>query len=172
LWRSGWKGRTAVIPTPIYEAGHVFVTSGYGVGNKLIEIGDNKPKDIYANKDLENHHGGVIKIGDYLYGHSNRGGWTCKEFKTGKTMWQERGIGKGSIAYADGMLYCYSEKSGTLALVKASPKGWDAVSEISIPSKSEVDRKKGAIWTHPVVANGRLYLRDNDLIFCYDIKAK
>jgi len=174
LWTSDWPGQTAVIPTPIYHEGQVFVSSGYGVGCKSFTIGQNAPKDIYVHKDLGNHHGGVILIDGYLYGHADRPirQWVCKEFKTGNTAWKANGVGKGSVAYADGMLYCYSEKTGDLALVEASPKGYNQVSRMSLPRKSKVNRKRGLIWTHPVISNGKLYLRDNELIFCFDIKAK
>ena len=76
----------------------------------------------------------------------------------------------GSLTYADGHLYCYQD-NGTVALVEASPDGWKETGRFSIPQKTKRARKGSSIWTHPVVANGKLYLRDQDLIFCYDVKA-
>ena len=173
LWRSDWPGRTAVIPTPIYHDGHVFITSGYGVGCKLIKLSDdNKASDVYTSKTIVNHHGGVILVGDYLYGHSDTEGWVCMEFKTGKLMWNEkRGVGKGAIGYADGMLYCLGERSGDVALVKATPEGYDEVSRFKLDPQSKQRSNSGGIWPHPTITGGKLYLRDQEFISCYDVKA-
>ena len=78
-------------------------------------------------------------------------------------------MGKDSIAYADGRLYCYTEGEGTIALVEATPEGWNQTGRFTIPEKTELPRGAGAIWAHPVIANGRLYLRDQDLLFCFDV---
>jgi outer membrane protein assembly factor BamB len=170
LWRTDRAGRTAVVPTPIYADHHVYVTSGYGVGCNLFEVrksGDTfGAKQIYAKPEIANHHGGVIKLGDYVYGYSDTGGWVCQEFKTGGTKWKNKGVGKGSVAYADGHLYCRSESgSGTVALVAASPDGYAEKGRFDQP-----DRSKQNSWAHPVVVGGRLYLRDQDLLLCYDLK--
>lgn len=175
LWRFAHTANTAAIPTPIVADNYVFSTSGYGAGCVLIRLTPNgegiKAEQVYANKDMTNHHGGVVKVGDYIYGHSDRGGWMCMEFTTGKVLWKEAGkLGKGSITAADGRLYCYSENDGTVALIEASPEGWKENGRFKIPRQTKLPRKRGKIWTHPVVANGRLYLRDQDLIFCYQVK--
>ena len=173
LWKSDWPGKTAVIPTPIYHDGHVFVTSGYGVGCKLIKIGDNNPQDVYFNKDLQNHHGGVILYDGHLYGHSNMGGWTCKDFLTGKTRWQHRAFKKGAIAFAGGRFICIEENGGgRVALIEPSPDGWKEHGSFRLPKETELRKPKGRVWTHPTVSNGRLYLRDQNLIFCFDVKAR
>jgi outer membrane protein assembly factor BamB len=173
LWSSEWPGRTAVIPTPIYRDGHVYVTSGYGVGCKLVKIdANNKPSDVYENKVMKNHHGGAILVGDHVYGHSDGSGWVCQNFKTGEEVWSEREkLGKGAIACADGMLYCLDERSGTVALVEASPKGWNEHGRFKLEPQTKIRSPQGRIWTHPVIANGKLYLRDQDLIYCFDVKA-
>jgi outer membrane protein assembly factor BamB len=175
LWRFPHTANTAAIPTPIVADNYVFSTSGYGAGCVLIRLTPNgeeiKAEQVYANKAMTNHHGGVVKVGDYIYGYSDGGGWTCMEFKTGKVIWKEtRKLGKGSITAADGRLYCYSENDGTVALIEASPEGWKECGRFKIPQQTKLPRKRGKIWTHPVVANGRLYLRDQDLIFCYQVK--
>src|SRR5688572_19643378 len=172
LWSSDWPGRTAVIPTPIYRDSHVYISSGYGVGCKLVKIeaGD-KATTVYENKVMKNHHGGVILVGDHLYGYSDGLGWVCQDFKSGDEVWAERNkLGKGAIAYADGMLYCLDEKSGTLVLVEASPKGWTEHGRFKLDPQTKIRSPQGRIWTHPVISNGKLYLRDQDLIYCYDIK--
>lgn len=172
LWRVDFPGKTAVIPTPIVKDNFVFVTAGYGVGCKLIEIKPgNQATEVYANKIMKNHHGGVVLVGDHVYGHSDGVGWVCMEFKTGNQVWAERSkLGKGAVSCADGMLYCLDEGSGAVALVEASPKGWSEQSRFKLDPQTTIRSPSGRIWTHPVIANGKLYLRDQDLISCYDIK--
>lgn len=173
LWRAPRKGNVAVIPNPIYADNHVYVTSEYGVGCNLFKItsanGQFSAEQVYANKVMANHHGGVIKIGDYVYGHSTGKGWTCQNFKTGESVWEEKKkLGKGSITYADGCFYLRQEDGkGTVALVEASPTGYKEVGRFDQPERSEKNS-----WAHPVVAAGKLYLRDQDVLLCYDVRAK
>lgn len=171
LWKSTWPGKVAVIPTPIFSDGHVYVTSGYGVGCKLVKLGNNYPTNIYENKVMKNHHGGVIKVGEHLYGYSDGVGWACQDFKTGELIWNEKkALGKGPIAYADNRLYCQGEGDGRLILVEASPTGWKTHGEFIISPQTKKRNPKGRIWTHPVISDGKLYLRDQEYILCYDIK--
>lgn len=173
LWRAARKGQTAVIPTPIYDSSFVYVTSGYGAGCNLFKISSADKKfsadQVYANHVMVNHHGGVIKVGDFVYGYSDGKGWTCQNFKTGEAKWQEKQkFGKGSIAYADGHFYLRQEdQEGTVVLIEASPDGFKEHGRFNQP-----DRSTKNSWTHPVVANSRLYLRDQDVLLCYDVKAK
>ena len=171
LWQSTWPGKVAVIPTPIFSNGHVYVTSGYGVGCKLVKLGDNYPTNVYENKVMKNHHGGVIKVGEHLYGYSDGVGWACQDFKTGELIWNEKkALGKGAIAYADNRLYCQGEGDGRLILIDASPTGWKTHGEFTISPQTKKRNPKGRIWTHPVICDGKLYLRDQEYILCYDIK--
>jgi outer membrane protein assembly factor BamB len=171
LWKTPFPGRVAVVPTPIYHDNQVYVTAGYGVGCKSIKIGpDNKVSTVYENKVIKNHHGGVIRVGEYVYGHADPG-WACQEFKTGKEVWNHRDFGKGAIACADNMFYCLEERSGTVALIDVSPKGWQEHGRFKLAPQSKNRASSGAIWTHPVISNGKLYLRDQEYIYCYDIKA-
>lgn len=180
LWRFARKGSTAVIPTPVVSGDSVFITSGYGVGCSLVKVtkdGDKfKAEEGYSDKDMVNHHGGVVLVDGNLYGYSDgdHGRWVCKDMKTGKVLWSkgkdETKLGKGSVTYADGCLYCYSEDEGTIVLVPASPDGWNEKGRFTIPEKSSHRSKSGKFWTHPVVSNGKLYLRDQELLFCYDVK--
>jgi hypothetical protein len=126
--------------------------------------------DVYQNKVMVNHHGGVVLVGDHLYGHSDDGGWKCQDFRSGKELWRHKGVGKGAVHYADGMLYCLGEKDGSVALVKAGPERWDEKGRFKLSPQSEIRAGAGKIWTHPVVIGGKLYLRDQDLIYCYDVK--
>jgi outer membrane protein assembly factor BamB len=170
LWRHDWPGSTAVIPTPVYRDGHVYVTSGYGAGCMLLKIGDsNQVTGIYTNKVMKNHHGGVVLIGEHIYGHADPG-WICQNFKTGEAVWSHRDFGKGAVSSADGMLYCLEEDSGTVALIEASPAGWSEKGRMKLEPQSKIRSSRGKIWTHPVISNGRLYLRDQDLIYCFNVK--
>ncbi|MEZ6132306.1 MAG: PQQ-binding-like beta-propeller repeat protein [Planctomycetaceae bacterium] len=171
LWQSDWPGKVAVIPTPIYHDGFVYVASGYGIGCALLKISqDNSVTPVYDNKNMKNHHGGVIRLGDYVYGYSDGVGWLCQEMNSGEIVWNEKSkLDKGSVAYADGMLYCLSEKDGTCVLVKATPEGWEEHGRFVLEPQTKQRSIKGKVWTHPVIANGRLYLRDQEIVCCYDI---
>jgi outer membrane protein assembly factor BamB len=174
LWKSEWPGKTAVIPTPIFHDGHVYIASGYNVGCKLVKLGPgHQATDVWMNQNMINHHGGVILVGDKLYGYSDRGGWTCQDFKTGEVVWAENSkLKKGAIHCADGMFYCLEENSGTVVLIEASPKGWNEKGRFTLTPQTTQRNPKGKIWVHPVVSDGKLYLRDQELLFCFDVKAK
>ncbi len=172
LWTSEWPGKTAVIPTPIVHDGCVYVTSGYGAGCKLVRIDpDNKPVDVYQNTVMVNHHGGAVLVGDHLYGYSDKNGWTCQDFKTGKDVWTEKkALGKGCLTYADGMLYLLGESDGQAVLIEASPNGWKEHGRFKLQAQTTQRSPRGKIWTHPVIADGKMYLRDQELISCFDVK--
>jgi outer membrane protein assembly factor BamB len=172
LWQTEFPGRTAVIPTPIVRGNDVYVTAGYGSGSKLVRIGtDNQVTVAYENKVMKNHHGGVVLVGDHVYGH-NDNGWVCQNFSTGAEVWMHKGLGKGAVTSADGMLYCLDEKTGTLVLAEASPAAWKEVSRFTLSPQTKIRSEKGRIWTHPVISHGKLYLRDQDLIYCFDVKSR
>ena len=171
LWKKDFPGRVAVIPTPIYEDGIVYVTAGYGVGCEAVRLGTNNSiAPLYSNKVMKNHHGGVVCVDGYLYGHSDGAGWVCQELKTGKEIWSHKGFGKGSVTYADGKLFCLDERNGDVALVEASTQGWKELSRFKLAPLSSKRSPQGGIWPHPVVVNGRLYLRDQELIHCFNVK--
>jgi len=164
-----------VIPTPIYHDGQVYVTNGYGAGCDLIKLSSVgqkfKAEKVYANKNMVNQQGGVVLVGGHLYGYSEGKGWVCQEFKSGNMAWSERrALGRGSVTSADGKLYCYSEdEDGFVALVDASPAGYSEHGRFELPQHSKLRRSGGKVWTQPVVSGGRLYLRDQDLLFCFDL---
>jgi outer membrane protein assembly factor BamB len=171
LWHTTFPGRTAVAPTPIVRANEVYVTAGYGAGCKMVRIEPgNKVTTVYENKVMKNHHGGVVLIGDYLYGHADPT-WVCQNFKTGEAVWNYRDFGKGAIGAADGMLYCLEEGRGSVALIEASPEGWKEHGRFVLEPQSTIRPNSAGIWTHPVISHGRLYLRDQNYIYCYDVKA-
>ena len=177
LWAQPYPGKTAMIPTPIVKGNQVYVASGYGIGSLsfTIEPG-NQVKMVFdetasAGKVMKNHHGGVILLGDKLYGYSDGVGWTCQDFNTGALVWSEKkALGKGALSYADGHFYCLEEGTGNVALIDASPNGWSEKSRFKLDPQSTIRSPQGHIWTHPVISHGRLYLRDQDLIYCYALK--
>lgn len=169
LWQAKRKGKVAVIPTPIVKDNCVYVSSGYGIGSNLFQVnqtdGQFSARQVYADKTMANHHGGVLLYGDHLYGYCDKNGWICQDFATGQIVWAEKKqAGKGSLTCADGMLYLRSEAKGTVALIKATPAGYQETGRFIQP-----DFGKPKTWPHPVVAGKRLYLRDQDVLLCYDL---
>jgi outer membrane protein assembly factor BamB len=174
LWTYPIDQTTAVIPTPIVRGDLVFFSAGYGRGGALLrqvpDGGGVKVEEVYGlNRELANKHGGIVLVGDHLYGDSDDKGIPfCAELMTGKVVWKQRGSGRNSaaLAAADGHVYVrFSD--GTLALVKADPQGYQEVSAFKVPGSG--DRPS---WAHPVILDGRLYLREGDRILCYDVRAK
>ncbi len=182
LWRYGTKGdrfggNTANIPTPIISGDHVFASAGYGRGAALLKItkdgSDFAVEEVYWKKELNNKHGGVILVGDKLFGDRDDSGnpW-CADFKTGKILWSRKGgkeggegRGSASITYADGKLYIrYSD--GWVALVDATADKYTEISAFKVPNG------KNNTWAHPVVAGGKLYIRELDMLYCHDVTAK
>ena len=173
LWRNAWSGRTAVIPTPIVRKNEVYISSGYGAGCRKITIGDaHKVTEDYSNKNIKNHHGGVLLLDGHLYGYSDGRGWTCQNLKSGDVVWDSKKLGKGCVFYADNRLYCLEESSGQVALAAADTGGWKEHGRFKLEPQTELRKRSGRIWTHPVVANGVMYLRDQELLFAFDVKAR
>ena len=170
LWKAKRIGKTAVIATPIVKDNEVFVTSSYDVGCNLFQVtpqdGKFTVKEIYASRNMKNHHGGCILLNGFVYG-CNDAMLTCLDFQTGSVKWKNRSIGKSSLACAEGRLYVRAEGSGAVALIDATPDGYHLISQFDQP-----DRSDAMAWPHPIIANGRLYLRDQDVLLCYDIRQK
>jgi outer membrane protein assembly factor BamB len=172
LWEVGWPGNVAVIPTPIVHNNHVFATSGYGAGSMLVAVGpENEATKVYENKLMKNQHGGVIRVGDYVYGFSDDVGWLCLDFQSGERKWRERdALGKGAIGYADGKLYCVDQSEGHVVLIDASPAGWNERGRFTLAPQSGMRAPRGGIWVHPVIVDGKLLLRDQEYVYCYDVQ--
>ena len=172
LWRYNAPANgTANCATPIVSDGQVFAASAYGTGGGLAKVsqadGKFDAKQVYFDKKMQNHHGGMVLVDGYLYGEGG-GRLRCINFKTDEAGWDEGKPGKGSVAYADGHLYYRNEGGkGTVYLVEANPKEYVEKGKFDQPNRSG----KNA-WPHPVIANGKLLLRDQDIMLCYDIKQK
>ena len=155
----------ANVATPVVRGNRVFISSDYGTGAGMVEIkADGKAQEVYFTKDMRNHHSSSILVGDYLYGFSSSV-LTAMRFDTGEVAWRDRSVGKGSLVYADGNLYALSE-NGVVGLIEASPKGYVEKGRFRIQQDSL------PTWTHPIVVGGRLYLRDQDTIYAYDVREK
>jgi outer membrane protein assembly factor BamB len=157
---------TANVATPVFFDNKVFYTSNYGTGGALLELtaeaGEVKAKEVYFTRDMQNHHGGVLLVNGYLYGFSNAI-LTCVEFATGKTMWRHRSVGKGALTYADGRLYVLSENN-VVGLATISPTGYAEMGRFKIADQGWPS------WAHPVVAGGRLFIRDQNTLTAYDVR--
>ena len=169
---SGQRGRDIHPNTPVYLDGMLFCTSGYDTGAVMLKLSADgaSVEKAWANKDFDVHHGSVVLIDGYLYGanwkDNGDGDWMCVEWKTGKTMYQTHWENKGSLTIAEGMLYCYEEKNGNVALVKAEPTGFNPISIFKISLGN------GEHWAHPVICGKRLFIRHGDVLMAYDIAAK
>jgi len=158
----------ANVATPIFSDNKVFFSSAYGTGGGLLDLtaqnGEVKAKEVYFTGNMKNHHGGVVLVDGYLYGF-NDSILTCLEFATGKMMWRDRSVGKGSVTFADGSLYIQSENN-VFGLVEATSSGYREKGRFRIPDKGLPS------WAHPVVSGGRLYVRNQDALLVYDISAR
>jgi outer membrane protein assembly factor BamB len=155
---------TANCSAPLYSDGMVYTASGYGTGCAMFKLKTGGKAEVaYTNKEMKNHHGGMVVLDGHVYGFDEQI-LKCIDIKTGETVWQNRSVGKGSVTYADGHLYLRSE-NGPVALCVATPKGYEEKGRFTPPNRSN----KPA-WAYPVVCGGRLYLRDMDSLVVYDIK--
>jgi len=174
LWNHRREFEDVAIATPIVRDNLVFATAGFNECCECIKItekaGALAAEKVYSNKDMQSRDGGVVLVGDTIFGFSEKGGWIGLDFKTGAVKWSEPGIGRGTQTFADGRLYCVSEKRETVALVDPTVNGWGEVSRFTLPKASTKRLASGGLWTYPVLANGKLYIRDQELLFCFDVK--
>jgi outer membrane protein assembly factor BamB len=169
LWEySRVSNRTANIATPIVRNDRVFVSSDYGTGAALLRLSGGSSgmsaEEVYFTRDMRNHHSSSVLVGDHLYGFSSAI-LTAMRFDDGQVAWRDRSVGKGSLVYADERLYLFSE-GGVVGLADASPSGYREHGRFRLETGS------APTWSHPVIAGGRLYLRDQDSIHAYDVRAR
>ncbi|MCL2710550.1 MAG: PQQ-like beta-propeller repeat protein [Planctomycetaceae bacterium] len=168
-----WQNDRGVNCTiPIYHEGYLFLTNGYEGGAKLFKLAKNvegtmMPTETWFEPRFNNHHGGVILVGDYVYGTTHKGAWGSINFMTGEVGYLSRAAGKGSAHYADGLIYGLTEDDKTVVLIKPDPKQFVLLGSFELPNDAE-----GKSWAHPVVLDGRLYLRHAQYLYCYDVKAQ
>lgn len=169
LWSNNWcEGNIANCPDPAISDGYVFWANGYGKGGICLKLAASGEKvsaeEVWTTKDMVCHHGGYIIHEGYIYGNHS-GGWSCLDLKTGERQWNERAVGKGSVCFADGMLYLFGERGGRAALATCSPDSMVVKGNVTVEGS-------GTSWAHPVVAGGRLYLRYAENLYCFDVKAR
>jgi outer membrane protein assembly factor BamB len=158
--------------TPKYRDGLLFYTAGYGSGSGVLKLSEDGAAitEVWADKTLDCQHHGTVLVGGYIYGTSHQNaerGLVCLEMATGKVMWTTREVRTGVTVYADGMLYIYEgPKRGNLCLVKATPEGFEQTGSF------HVDQGTDKHWAHPVIANGKLFVRHGDVLIAYNIKAE
>jgi outer membrane protein assembly factor BamB len=168
LWRyDAPHNGTANCSTAIFHDQCVFAASGYGTGGGLVRLtrqGDKtQAREEYFTRKMQNHHGGMVLVEGFLYG-ANEATLMCLDFKTGAVKWQSREPGKGSLGYADGCLY-FRNEGGPVYLIAASPEAYRELGRFDPP-----DRSNHSAWAHPVVANGKLFILDQDVLLCFDVK--
>ena len=169
MWRyDGAANRTANAATPVFHDDKVFFSSSYGGGGGLVRLvaagGSVQAEEVYHTRGMANHHGGLVYVDGYLYGFHNSI-LTCLDFETGERMWRDRSVGKGSVSYADGHLYILSEDN-EVGLVEATPGGYVE------KGRFEIEDQGLSSWAHPVIGNGKLFIRNQGTIAAYDIRER
>jgi outer membrane protein assembly factor BamB len=152
--------------TPIFYKGDLFCFSGYGQGGVKLDLSDDgsSVKKVWSKTELDSRMGGMVAVDGFLYGSGDKAReWRCVKWETGEETYVDKTIGKGVTIFADGMLYCYSDR-GELALVEANPK------EFNVISQTKVEVGTAQHWAHPVINNGCLFVRHGDALIAYKIK--
>jgi outer membrane protein assembly factor BamB len=165
------QGSPANIPTPIAHNNHIYSASNHG-GGSLIQIKTDQDKimveEVYHSPKLPRAVGGTLLVDGYLYGTTEKA-MQCVDFMTGQIKWSDRSVGSASFCYADGRLYVHGE-AGEVALVDPTPDAYREQGRFTPPDQPNVGQAKA--WAYPVVANGRMYIRDFGTLSCYDVKEK
>ena len=170
--QSGETGKGGNTNTPLFFNNEIFVTSGYDHPAILLSLAeDGRSVSLkWTNPDFDCHLGGVVKVGDFIYGsnwtNNSGGNWMCVDWETGKTHYNTPWFNKGPIISADGLLYCYEEKSGNLALVRPNPEKFEVISSFKI------HKGEGPHWAHPAIYGGKLLVRHGDNLMVYDLREK
>jgi outer membrane protein assembly factor BamB len=169
-YHTGESGIGGNTNTPLYYNNEIFVSSGYEHPAIMLKLADDgRSVNLkWTNPDFDCHLGGVVKLGDYIFGSNwtsnNAGNWMCVDWETGKTMYNTPWFNKGSVISADGLLYCYEEKSGNLALVKPNPEKFEVISSFKI------HQGEGPHWAHPAICDGKLVVRHGESLMMYNLR--
>ncbi len=167
--QSGDRGRRNNTNTPLYKDGEIFTTSGYDVNAQMLQLseGGEKVELKWSDGTLDTHHGGVVLLDGYIYGanwiNNGNGNWVCQEWETGKVMYEEEWYNKGSVIFADDLLYIYEEKQGHIGLLNPSPEGFELISEF------QIDGGEGPFWAHMSIYDKKLFVRHGTVLFVYNI---
>lgn len=157
--------------TPTYKGRDIFISKGYDYRNVMVQMSEDgkSATEKWSNMTLDNHHHGLIEKDGYIYGSNwesnSKGKWVCMNWETGEVKYESDWINKGALIYADGMFYAMEEKSGTVGLINPKTDSFEVVSSFKLNGGT------GPFWSHPFIANGKMYLRHGDVLFVYNIKA-
>ena len=171
-FKKEWEDRRSsliITNTPVFKDDEIYISMGYNYPSVLVKVAPSGKSvtEKWVDRTLDNHHGGYVLVDGYIYGsnwvNNGKGNWVCLDWETGQVQYETTWKNKGQIIYADGMLYCYEEKTGYVALVKPNPKKFEVVSSFKIELGS------GPHWSHPTIYNGKLYLRHGDVLMVYNI---
>jgi outer membrane protein assembly factor BamB len=162
-----------VCPTPVVVAGKVYFTVGYGGGSEVYEADGKSLKLVWEAKEIGSKQGGTVIVGKNVFGYHEERAWMCQNFEDGKVIWplkrQRQSLKAGTIIAADGKLYV-SDEEGKVGMLEATTKGYTVLGEFTLPEKSANRKPSMRVWTHPSLSDGKLYLRDQEWIFCYEVK--
>jgi outer membrane protein assembly factor BamB len=163
-----------VAPTPVVKDNLIYVNAWKGKGECIRVTADGgkfKAETVYSQPDIASPHGGVVLVDKSLYGNHDLRAWECLDLETGAVKWKSGKLGTGSLIYADGRLYCLAADKSEVTLVEASPDGYKEHGRFPLPKQSAHRKPQGLAWAHPALSDGKLYLRDQELVFCYKVKA-
>ena len=167
--QSGERNRRINTNTPLYKDGEIYTTSGYNVNAQMLKLSadGNSVELKWSSDGLDTHHGGVVLLDGYIYGanwiNNGNGNWICQEWETGKIMYDEKWHNKGSLIYADGLLYIYEEKQGHVGLLNPGPEGFDLISSF------QIEAGEGPFWAHMSIYDKKLFVRHGEVLFVYNI---
>ena len=172
LWQQKFRSGVVVSQSPIVSGDQVYMVAAGGTGCKAVKLtAPGAVEVVYANKVMKNLPGGVVLFDGHLYGYSDSIGWVCQNWETGDEVWLSKALDKGTLTVAGDKMICLTEDTGVVALAEASPKGWKEISRFVLTPQSERRALKAKVWTPPVIAHGRLYLRDQENLCCFEIQA-
>ena len=170
LRQQKFRSGVVVSQSPIVSGDQIYVVAAGGTGCKAVKLtAPDAAEVVYANKVMKNLPGGVVLFDGHVYGYSDSIGWVCQNWETGDEVWSSKALDKGTVTIADGMMYCLTEDSGTVVLAEASSAGWKELSRSTLAPQSERRAPKAKVWTSPVFAHDRLYLRDQENLWSYQI---
>lgn len=172
LWQQKFRSGVVVSQSPVVSGDQIYMVAAGGTGCKAVKLtAPDTAEVVYANKVMKNLPGGVVLFDGHLYGYSDSIGWVCQDWLNGDEVWSSKALEKGCITIAGDQMICLTEDKGVVALAEASPKGWKEISRFVLAPQSERRALKAQVWTPPVIAHGRLYLRDQENLWCFEIRA-
>ena len=161
-----------VAGTPIVTASGIYISAGYGGEATLLKPSSKGVDVVWTGKEISSNLGGFVISGQHVFGFHGKRSWACQELQSGNVAWtgKRNSLGSGSAILAAGKLIALAEDTGAVAMIQADPTAYKELSRFSLPAESAIRKTGGRRWTHPAIADGQLYLRDQELVFCYKLK--